>query len=396
MVRIHGGEYRLLHTPSAAQEKVLSNIVACRTAQLGGHVDECENGCGFSRISYNSCRDRHCPKCQGPRRAEWLSRRLSRVLPAPHFHVVFTMPDDLNPLALRNKKTVFKILFDAASETLLELAKEEKRLGATIGITAVLHTWGQNLLFHPHLHCVVTGGGLSACGTKWNQGNARYFLPIKVMGTLFRGKFLDALNLAYKSGDLDIRGTSASLEDPMAWNAFKDRLYRKDWVVYAKPPFGGVRQVFAYLGRYTHRVAISNHRLIEMKNDRVSFSFRDYKNGNKKSVMTLTAVEFTRRFLLHVLPSGFTRIRHYGLYAGQNVETKLKTARLLLEPVAKDDSTSETVSSSKPQASWYERFLENTGVDVMRCPSCGKRLVRTRRIEPSIAGFRLTGTCNTS
>jgi hypothetical protein len=390
VVSAHGDEYRLLHTPSAAQGKVLLNIFACRTAVLGGHVDECKDGCGFSRISYNSCRDRHCPKCQGPQRAEWLSRRLERVLPTPHFHVVFTIADDLNPLALRNKKAVFKILFDAASATLLELAKDEKRLGATIGITAVLHTWGQNLLFHPHLHCVVTGGGLSADGAKWMKGNPRYLLPVKVLGRLFRGKFLAALSNAYNSGDLDMKGTSAKLEDPMAWNAFKDRLYRKDWVVYAKPPFGGVENVFSYLGRYTHRVAISNHRLIEMKNGRVSFAFRDYKNGNKKSVMTLTAQEFLRRFLLHVLPSGFTRIRHYGLYAGQNVETKLAAARRLIEPQPKVETT------PKSALTWYERFLENTGIDVMCCPSCGGRLLSARRIEPAIACLRALGAVNTS
>jgi len=385
IVRAYGDEYRQAHRPSAAQEKVLSNIAVCRTPILGGHMDECPD-CGRQRPSYNSCRDRHCPKCQGPQRAEWLAGRLERVLPTNHFHVVFTIPDDLNPLALRNKKAVFNILFDAAAQTLLELARDDKRLGADIGITAVLHTWGQNLLFHPHLHLIVTGGGLSPDGDKWIPGRERYFLPVAVIGKLFRGKFLDALHRVYTSGELTLAGSTAHLADPMIWNGFKDRLYRKNWIVYAKPPFGGTEQVFKYLGRYTHRVAISNNRIIEIENGRVTFSYRDYKN-DIETTMTLAAVEFLRRFLLHVLPSGFTRIRHYGLYAGRNVSTKLATARKLLEP-----DTKSTPTKQKDSRPWWERFLDNTGIDVMRCPNCGGRLVRTRRIEPSFAGFAPTGT----
>ncbi len=386
VVQEHGDDYRLAHHPSAAQEKVLGNIAVCRTSVLGGHADECRNGCGHIRASYNSCRDRHCPKCQGPQRAEWLANRLERVLPTEHFHVVFTIPDELNPLALRNKKAVFNILLDSASKTLIELSRDDKRLGATIGITAVLHTWGQNLLFHPHLHCIVTGGGLSVDGEKWIPGRERYQLPVKVIGKLFRGKFLHALHRVYKSGELSLAGSTADLADPMVWNGFKDRLYRKNWVVYAKPPFGGVDHVFKYLGRYTHRVAISNHRLLEMENGRVTFSYRDYKN-DIDTTMTLTAVEFLRRFLLHVLPPGFTRIRHYGLYAGRNVAGKLATARRHLDPEAEESPPKQ--EDSRP---WWERFLENTGVDVMRCPVCGGRLTRTRRIEPSFAGFPPTGS----
>ncbi len=386
VVREHGDEYRLVHRQSAAQEKVLSNIVVCRTPILGGHLDECP-GCGHSRPSYNSCRDRHCPKCQGPQRSEWLAGRLERVLPTNHFHVVFTIPDELNPLALRNNKTVFKILFDSASQTLLELARDGKRLGANIGITAVLHTWGQNMLFHPHIHCIVTSGGLSPDGENWIPGRERYFLPVAVLGKLFRGKFLDALHQAYKSGKLTLAGSTANLADPMIWNTLKDRLYRKNWIVYAKPPFGGVEHVFKYLGRYTHRVAISNHRLLDMKGGRVTFSLRDYKNEGEKTTMTLSAEEFLRRFLLHVLPARFTRIRHYGLYAGRNVRGKLATARRLLRPEAE-------IALPKPKDSrpWWERFLENTGIDVMRCPHCDGPLNRTRRIEPSFAGFSPTGT----
>ena len=388
VVREHGDDYRQTHPLSAAQEKVLGNIAVCRTSVLGGHVDECvdRKDCKFERVSYNSCRDRHCPKCQGPQRAEWLENRLERVLPTNHFHVVSTIPDDLNPLALRNKKVVFKILFDATSQTLIELARDDKRLGATIGITAVLHSWGQNLLFHPHLHCIVTGGGLSPDGEQWIPGRERYFLPVTVIGKLFRGKFLDALNRAYKSGELTLAGSIADLADPMVWNGFKDQLYRKNWLVYAKPPFGGAEHVFKYLGRYTHRVAISNHRLLEMENGRVTFAYRDYKN-DLDTTMTLTAEEFLRRFLLHVLPKGFTRIRHYGLYAGRNVNTKLAVARSLLE-----SETESAAPKQKDTRSWWERFLDNTGIDVMCCPECGKRLTRARRLEPSFDGLSPTGT----
>lgn len=386
VVKEHGDDYRRAHHPSAAQEKVLSNIAACRTPVLGGHLDECPD-CGHQRPSYNSCRDRHCPKCQGPQRAEWLANRLERVLPTEHFHVVFTIPDDLNPLTLCNKKVVFKILFDTASRTLLELARDDNRLGATIGITGVLHTWGQNLLFHPHLHCIVTGGGLSPVGERWIPGHEQYFLPVAVIGKLFKGKFLDALHRAYKSGELSLAGSTAKLADPMFWNGFKDRLYRKNWVVYAKPPFGGAEHVFKYLGRYTHRVAISNHRLLEMNDSRVTFSYRDYKNRGEKKTMTLGAAEFLRRFLLHVLPAGFTRIRHYGLYAGRNVRTKLAIARRLLAPESEVAEPEQEVS--RP---WWERFLENSGVDVMSCPHCAGRLVRTRRIVPVFPGLSPTGT----
>ena len=388
MVREYGDEYRLAHPLSAAQEKVFGNIAVCRTSVLGGHVDECidHDDCKFERVSYNSCRDRHCPKCQGPQRAEWLANRLERVLPTNHFHVVFTIPDDLNPLSLRNKKVVFKLLFNAASQTLIELARDDKRLGATVGITAVLYSWGQNLLFHPHLHCIVTGGGLSPDGDRRISGRAKYILTVTVIGKLFRGKFLSALYRAFKSGELTLAGSTAHLEDPMVWNSFKDRQYRKNWIVYAKPPFGGEEHVFKYLGRYTHRVAISNHRLIEMENGRVTFAYHDYKN-DLDTTMTLSAEEFLRRFLMHVLPGGFTRIRHYGLYAGRNVNTKLEVARSLLEPEA--ETATPKPKDSRP---WWERFLDNTGIDVMCCPKCGGRLTRTHRIKPSFDGLPPTGT----
>ena len=382
MVRAHGDDYRHAHVPSAAQRRVLHNIAACRTAALGGHVDTCERSCGFARISYNSCRDRHCPKCQAPRRAEWLAQRLERLLPVPYFHVVFTIPDRINPLALRNKAVVYRILFDAAAATLRELTRDPKRLGADIGVTALLHTWGQNLLLHPHLHCVVTGGGLSPDGTRWVPGRERYLLPVKVLGKLFRGKFLARLDRAYRDGDLHLDGSTAELADPAAWARLRDRLYRTNWVVYAKPPFGGAEQVFRYLGRYTHRVAISNHRIVHLGDGKVTFTLKDYKDGARTKTMTLDAVEFLRRFLLHVLPKGFMRIRHYGLHASRNVNTKLAAARMHLDP---DGATEPAGSDATPEPTeWWERFLENTGIDVMACPCCGGRLVRRTYLQADL------------
>jgi hypothetical protein len=378
VVRAYADDYRRAHPTSAAQERVLGRIATCRTAALGGHVDECTQSCGYVRISYNSCRDRHCPKCQAPRRAQWLSERLERLLPVPYFHVVFTIPHDLNPLALRNKAAVYSILFQAASRTLLELARDPERLGADIGVTAVLHTWGQNLMLHPHLHCVVTGGGLSLDGERWVVGRERYLLPVKVLAKLFRGKFLALLERAYKAGELEFAGSTAELADPNAWAGLRDRLYRKDWVVYAKPPFGGAEQVFRYLGRYTHRVAISNHRIVNFADGEVSFTYKDYKDGARTKTMTLGAVEFLRRFLLHVLPKRFVRIRHYGLHASRNVNTKLVAARRLLEPGTPDPSSASAPNASQAMepVAWWERFHEQTGIDVMACPCCGARLIR--------------------
>lgn len=380
MVRAHADDYRRAHVPSAAQEAVLKHIGECRTAALGGHLDECDS-CGHQRISYNSCRDRHCPKCQNTARAEWITERLERLLPIPYFHVVFTIPDELNPLAFRNKKALFNILFAAASKSLLAIARDEKHLGAQVGFTMVLHTWGQNLLFHPHVHCVVTGGGLSSDKARWVAAREKYLLPVKVLGKLFRGKFLAMLDQAYRDGEFDLVGSTAELADAEAWRRFKDGLYKKDWVVFAKPPFGGVEQVFSYLGRYTHRIAISNHRIIDVADGKVTFSWKDYADGCTKKLMTLDAVEFLRRFLLHVLPSGFVRIRHYGLCASSNVNTKLVTARRLLE------SRSETSLPSKPEPDstepqpWWERFLEQTGIDAMACPSCtAGRMQRQRSL----------------
>jgi len=277
IVRTYGDDYRRHHRLSAAQQKVLSNIALCRTAALGGHLDGCADKCGYTRISYNSCRDRHCPKCQALSRIAWIEQRLSRLLPVPHFHVVFTMPAELNPLALRNKKLVYDLLFQAATRTLIQIADDKKHLGGRIGLTAVLHSWGRNLMFHPHLHCVVTGGGLDPDQQSWIAADEKFFLPVMVLGKLFRGKFLHHLERAWQGGQLKLAGSTAELADPVVWSMLKDQLYRTDWVVYAKPPFAGAEQVFRYLGNYTHRIAITNHRLVGFQNGQVTFTVKDYK-----------------------------------------------------------------------------------------------------------------------
>ena len=366
ILRAHGAAYCAGHRVSMEQAAVMRHLVACRTATLGGHVDACDQ-CGFQRVSYNSCRDRHCPKCQAAKRAQWVEQRLARLLPVPYFHVVFTLPEQLKPLTLRNRRRLYELLFRCASATLLQLAADSKRLGAQIGLTAVMHTWGQNLLFHPHLHCVVTGGGLTAAGNQWIAARQGYLLPVKVMGRLFRGKFLHGLQRLYEAGELTFAGSTAALANPKDFSALRDSLYRRDWVVYAKPPFGGAEHVYRYLGRYTHRVAISNSRLMAMDDDRVRFHYKDYADGNQKKQMTLHAEEFIRRFLLHVLPKRFVRIRHYGLMAGRNVDTRLKRCRALLESAKEPPPPAASPSALK---------LPSPEHDPATCPRCRGPLQR--------------------
>ncbi len=390
VIRRHGADYRRAHAPSPLEAQVLTHITRCRTVALGGHRDQCD-GCGYVRVSYNSCRDRHCPKCQASRRAEWIAQRLARLLPVPYFHVVFTLPAELNAIALANKKLLYDLLFAAASQTLLQLARDPRRLGAQIGVTAVLHTWGQNLLLHPHLHCVVTGGGLATDGTRWVAGRERYFLPVRVLGRLFRGKFLHGLQVAYAEQRLHLSGRAAKLSAPATWATFRDALYRKEWVVYAKPPFGGPEQVFRYLGRYTHRVAISNHRLLDVAGDRVTFRWRDYADDGRNKVLSLAGCEFLRRFLLHVLPKGFVRIRHFGLCASPNVRTRLARAQQLLAPApARDSPPPAPAPAPAAPRSWSDRFRDLTGIDVMACPRCAGRLVRREAalVEPAVPDAR--------
>ncbi len=390
IVRAHEAELRLRRIVTHREAKVLRHLGQCRTPSLGGHRDVCD-GCGHERISYNSCRDRHCPKCQGTERAKWLERRLEHVLPIPYFHVVFTLPSAVHALVFANKEQLYAALFDASSHTLQQLARDEQRLGAEIGITSVLHTWGQKLTFHPHVHCVVTGGGLSKKGDRWVPAREQYLLPVKAMSRLFRGKFLAAVQDLRRADELNLPGKLDALRDDSTWAAFRDQLYQAEWVVYAKPPFGGPKQVFAYLGRYTHRVAISNHRILDIADGQVTFAYRDYADGNQKKRMTVPGVEFLRRFLLHVLPRGFVRLRHYGLHASSNVGTKLVQLRKILDlrspqPEALDPANTSQRPSPPPtprqppragKEPWWETLLRHTGVDVRACPRCKTgRLIR--------------------
>lgn len=366
IIRADGDEYLAAHNASFEQRKVIRRIVQCRTAELGGHVDRCDR-CGHLRVSYNSCRDRHCPKCQGIKRAEWLHARCDRLLPVPYFHVVFTLPAELKPLFRCNMRLAVSLLFNAAAATLKQIARDAEHLGADIGFTAVLHTWGQNLQFHPHLHCVVTGGGLSPDGTKWIPARKRYFLPVKVLAKLFRGKFLSALSMYRRNDNLVFEGDAEPLSQTRPWQQLMDDLYKKNWVVYAKPPFGGPEAVFRYLGRYTHRIAISNARLTAFQDGRVTFMVRDYTKTGRKKPMTLYAVEFIRRFLLHVLPKNLVRIRHFGLLAPVNVEKKYDTARRLLDPGHRTRSDNAPPLKSLP---WWERLRVLMHFDIMACPCC--------------------------
>ena len=297
-------------------QKVLLAIARCRTAALGGHRDQCSR-CGHSAISYNSCRNRHCPKCQGNARHRWLEARQRELLPTSYVHVVFTLPHELAPLALQNKKILYDLLFRISAETLLEIASDPKHLGAHIGFFSVLHTWDQKLRHHPHVHCVLPAGGLSSDHTRWIQPRYSFFLPIKVLSRVFRGKFVAALKRACAEGKLRFYGDLKLLAQPKIFSAWLRQLFRHDWVVYCKPPFGGPEHALRYLGAYTHRVAISNHRLVSLVDGQVTFRWRDSAHNNKKRLMTLPLEEFLRRFLLHLLPHGFVRIRNFGFLANR-------------------------------------------------------------------------------
>lgn len=375
VIRAHGDEYRKTQRLPRRQVKVLRALVSCRTAILGGHVDRCDS-CGHERISYNSCRNRHCPKCGSLAKEKWLRQRERELLPVPYFHIVFTLPDDLNALALVNPTVLYSMLFQTAAETLLCLGRDQKHLGAEIGLIAVLHTWGQNLTCHPHVHCIVPGGGLSVDGSRWIGSRENYFIPVHALSQVFRGKFLASLKWAYRRGKLKCIGECEVLRNKEKFQQLLDRLYSKGWVVYAKQPFGGPEQVLAYLGRYTHRVAISNHRLVSMAKGKVSFRWRDYRDGSKEKVMTLEACEFIRRFLLHVLPDRFPKIRYYGLLSRKKRTKSLAQCRALL---GMPDRTSE------PQYTkgWEDLLLEITGTDVRQCPKCHAGHMRMdHRLEP--------------
>jgi hypothetical protein len=364
------------HVLSPRQRKAFAAIRDCRTAALGGHaeyVEQCDT-CGHLVISYNSCRDRHCPKCQAAARAKWLAEREAELLPVPYFHVVFTLPREIGGLALQNAREIYNILFRAVSETLLTIAADPKRLGAAIGFLAVLHTWGQNLHLHPHVHCVVPGGGIGPDGAKWAGCRKKtFFLPVKVLGRRFRNVFLAYLREAFEDGKLQFQGEMAALAKPAAFEALCRRAERAKWVVHAKPPFGGPEQVLKYLARYTHRVAISNNRILSIEDGKVTFLWKDYADGSKTKTMTLDAVEFIRRFLLHILPTGFVRIRQFGFLANRARREKLALCRALLG-----------APSAPPRIALAE--VGDRKADEKPCPVCPTghmiliRLPRTERL----------------
>jgi hypothetical protein len=373
IVRHHGLAYRAAHADDLgrSQHRVLAAIQACRTATLGGHVEQCTD-CGLVRVAYNSCRNRHCPKCQGLARAQWLADRQAELLPVPYFHVVFTLPAPIAEIAFQNKAVVYDLLFKVAGDTLRTIAADPKHLGAEIGVVAVLHTWGQTLCHHPHVHCIVPGGGIAPDGARWVPCRPGFFLPVRVLGRLYRRLFLERLEAAFTDGTLRFFGSLARLGDPAVFAARLRSWRRLPWVVYAKRPFGGPEQVLAYLGRYTHRVAIANSRLVSLDHGRVSFRWKDYRHHHKPKIMTLDAEEFIRRFLLHVLPDGFRRIRHSGFLANGQRTAKLARVRALL--------AMPPPPRIPPPADYRDRYARLTGRSLDTCPDCGGRLVETGRL----------------
>jgi hypothetical protein len=344
--------------------KAADAIMACRTSLLGGHIDRCDH-CNHERISYNSCRNRHCPKCQALLRAQWVEHRISDLLPVHYFHVVFTIPEHLNAFALRNKKAFYSIFFQAVSETLQAFAHDEKYLGGEIAFFAVLHTWGQNLMDHPHIHCVIPGGALMENGC-WKHCPKNFLFPIKPLSVLFKGKLLDYFKKAIETGDIELCGNLQQYKNLPVLQALIDTLYKTQWIVYVKPPFAGPKAVIKYLGRYTHRIAISNNRLVSMDEKNVAFKWKDYADGNRQKIMPLTIVEFIRRFMLHVIPTGFVRIRHYGFLSNRSRKVKLLECRKALgvKPVEQENS------NEKQSRHWYDLVIQLTGVDPMICPVC--------------------------
>ena len=364
--RRYGAAYRHKHGVSmiTAQWRVMSAIEVCRTAALGGHLERCDQ-CGHERNCFNSCRDRHCPKCQSLARAQWIEDRQSELLDVPYFHVVFTVPEQIAAIAYQNKKVVYGILFHTVAETLTTIAADPEHLGAEIGFFAVLHSWGQNLQFRPHLHCVVPGGGLSPDGQRWISCRPNFFLPVRVLSHRFRRLFLEALQQAFDSGKLRLSGHLEPLRERRTFTRHCSMLKKQKWVVYAKRPFAGPQQVLDYVGRYTHRVAISNNRLLDIENDQVSFQWKDYRTGGQVKTMTLSAEEFIRRFLLHVLPCGFQRIRYYGLLGNRYRKEKLDQCRRLLGMRMPDQQRAAPVEQD-----YRDRYEDLTGSSLRQCPQC--------------------------
>lgn len=357
---MHGEQYRQNHRLSFVQGKVMTAIERCRTARLGAHIDTCEN-CGNVGISYNSCRNRHCPKCQTLSKERWIENRKHDLLNTGYFHVVFTVPSELRPVFYQNQTVMYNLLFKTVAETLQALAGNKKYLGAKLGFTSILHTWGQNLCYHPHIHCIVPGGGLDELGG-WKDSRKKFFIPVRVLSRLFRGKFLHRLGQA----DLQFHGKLRYLENPADWNRLLDACYRKEWVIYCKPPFKNAACVVEYLGRYTHRIAIGGNRILRVENGTVSFKWRDYKDQNRWKVMALPAEEFIRRFLMHVLPPRFMKIRHYGLLASRDKAKRLALCKRL----------TNTPIIPKPALTTAELIQKLTGRDISKCLVCGHKKLR--------------------
>jgi hypothetical protein len=376
--RRYGGDYRQQHAGSlsVAQRRVMTAIEVCRTAVLGGHLERCDR-CAHERNAYNSCANRHCPKCQSLARAEWLEKRRSELLNTQYFHVVFTVPEQIAPIAYQNKKMVYGMLFRATAEALRTIAADPKHLGAEIGFFAVLHSWGSNLLHHPHLHCVVPGGGLSPDETRWISCRSGFFLPVRVLSRLFRRLFLEYLIKAFDAGKLQFFSSLQPLHDRRAFLRYLATTRATEWVVYAKRPFAGPDQVLDYVGRYTHRVAISNNRLLDIDHGEITFRYKDYRHDGEQKKMTLDADEFIRRFLLHVLPDGFQRIRYYGFLGNRYREEKLSRCRQLLGMPADPPHTEESKD-------YRERYEELTGCSLRECPFCHQgRMVTVAILLPS-------------
>lgn len=376
MVRRYGDAYRRTHPVPAAHRRVLTDLARCRTAALGGHLERC-SACGFERPAYDSCRNRHCPKCQSLTKAKWLAARRAELLPVPYFHAVFTLPHDVNPLVLANPRPLLGLVFQAVAQTLLAFGRTE--LGGTLGWLAVLHTWDQQLRHHVHLHCLIAGGALATDSDRWVASRPKFLFRVEPLAKGFQGRFLEGMKKLHARGQLTFPGSLAPLATPAGFRRRLDALYAKDWVVYCKPPFAGPATVLDYLGRYTHRVAIANHRLLDVSEGQVAFSYRDRAHGDRVRTARLPAEEFLRRFLRHVLPDGFQRLRHYGFLANRAKNEALPRCRALL-------GVAPAPPAPPAPASPTAVILALTGVDVHRCPACGSPTLTRVALLPASRG----------
>ena len=371
----YGMQYRASHKLPLHQLKAMHSIEICRTSTLGGHVEECDS-CGNIRISYNSCRNRHCPKCQTLTRERWIEDRKVELLPVQYFHVVFTIPEELNALTLRNPKIMYDILFKSVSKTLIDLGKDKEHMGAQLGFIALLHTWGQNLMHHPHIHCIVPGGGLSEGTNKWISSKKKFLIHVKVLSSHFKRNFIKLLKKAYYKDKLNFIGEVRNLGQKYIFQDWIGKLLSLKWIVYSKPTFKKPQHVIEYVGRYTHRVAISNHRIVSMDDSKVTFKWRDYKDNNKNKLMTVTAGEFIRRFLLHILPNKFVKIRHYGFLSNRNRKEKIGLCKKLIAIVINKKYIEPLTQYQKLNA--YEFMLKIKGIDITVCPCCGSGKMITK------------------